>query len=99
MREHRKPQIWPWIAALLVGLPVLYVASFGAACWWASDHEDELGLHSLPAPSLFWPFGRARIRAPKVVSRAICRLATLCGEPLSIPASADGEVLTPCNPR
>jgi hypothetical protein len=30
MSEERKP-LWPWIVALLIGLPVLYVASFGPA--------------------------------------------------------------------
>lgn len=33
MSEERKNPVWPWIAALLIGLPVLYVASFGPACW------------------------------------------------------------------
>jgi len=33
MSEERKSSVWPWIAALLVGLPVLYVASVGPACW------------------------------------------------------------------
>ena len=28
--------MWPWIAALLTGLPVLYVASFGLTCWLVS---------------------------------------------------------------
>ena len=32
MSEERKKVVWPWIAALLIGLPVLYVASFGLAC-------------------------------------------------------------------
>ena len=32
MSDERKP-LWPWIVALLIGLPVLYVASFGPACW------------------------------------------------------------------
>jgi len=31
--EGKKRRRWPLIAALLVGLPVLYVASFGPACW------------------------------------------------------------------
>src|SRR5262245_58778834 len=31
MSDDRKP-VWPWIAALLTGLPLLYVASFGPAC-------------------------------------------------------------------
>jgi hypothetical protein len=34
MIEERK-LLWPWIATLLIGLPVLYVASFGPACWLA----------------------------------------------------------------
>jgi len=32
MNDDRKP-FWPWIVAVLIGLPVLYVASFGPACW------------------------------------------------------------------
>jgi hypothetical protein len=33
MTDARKQPLWPWIVALLIGLPVLYVASFGPACW------------------------------------------------------------------
>jgi hypothetical protein len=32
MRDEPKP-LWPWIVALLIGLPALYVGSFGPA-WW-----------------------------------------------------------------
>lgn len=35
MGEERKP-FWPWIVALLIGLPALYVVSFGPACWVCS---------------------------------------------------------------
>src|SRR5579864_4330757 len=97
MSEERKTCLWPWMVALLVGLPVLYVASFGAACRCASGHTDELGLHTVPAPSLYWPFGWAKMRSPRVVSRAICRLATVRRRPRAIPIHADGEVLIPCN--
>jgi hypothetical protein len=49
MSDDRKKPLWPWIAALLIGVPVLYVASFGPACWiisragqwnvlWAAAH-------------------------------------------------------------
>ena len=31
--ERKNARVWPWILALLIGLPVLYVASFGPACW------------------------------------------------------------------
>jgi hypothetical protein len=33
MSEERKRAVWPWVAALLIGLPVLYVLSYGPACW------------------------------------------------------------------
>jgi hypothetical protein len=29
----KKAGVWPWIVALLIGLPVLYLASFGPAFW------------------------------------------------------------------
>ena len=32
MTDQRKPPFWPWIAALLIGLPALYVAVFAAVC-------------------------------------------------------------------
>ena len=32
MSDERKP-VWPWIVAPLICLPVLYVVSFGPACW------------------------------------------------------------------
>jgi hypothetical protein len=33
MSEPQKKPVWPWFVALLIGLPVLYIASFGPACW------------------------------------------------------------------
>ena len=33
MSDDRKKPLWPWIVALLIGLPVLYVASLGPAGW------------------------------------------------------------------
>jgi hypothetical protein len=46
MSDDRKP-LWPWIVALLVGLPVMYVLSFGPACWTAS--RISAGASALPA--------------------------------------------------
>jgi hypothetical protein len=37
MSEERKLRL-PWIVAVLIGLPVLYVTSFGPVCWMAK-HE------------------------------------------------------------
>ena len=54
MSDDRKKPLWPWIVALLIGLPVLYVASFGPACWICQSGEDhrEVGHHSLSADYL-----------------------------------------------
>jgi hypothetical protein len=40
MSDERRP-LWPWIVALLLGLPVLYVASFGPACWIAHRTQNQ----------------------------------------------------------
>jgi hypothetical protein len=31
--ERKKPLTWPWVA---IGLPLLYIGSFGPSCWLAS---------------------------------------------------------------
>ena len=36
MSDARKIRVWPWIVAVLIGLPVLYVASFGPFLWMAN---------------------------------------------------------------
>jgi hypothetical protein len=61
MTDDRKKPIWPWIVSLLIGLPVLYVASFGPACWIAADpHPIGHPLRSSTPPRLmtvYWPLG------------------------------------------
>src|SRR5262245_32900458 len=44
MGHDRKKPVWPWIAALLIGLPVLYLASFGPACWVSSRMNYGAGM-------------------------------------------------------
>ena len=38
MIDNRKNPLWPWIVALLIGLPMSYVALFGAACGFV-EHD------------------------------------------------------------
>jgi hypothetical protein len=33
MNVDRKKVLWPWVVAVLIGLPVLYVASLGPLVW------------------------------------------------------------------
>ena len=50
----RRP-LWPILTAALIGLPVLYVASFGPACWLASrNHADR----RIVFQTVYWPAGR-----------------------------------------
>ena len=46
--------------SVAVGLPLLYVASFGPACWWLSAPTDiDLGnaLDTVSAPTAYGPIG------------------------------------------
>jgi hypothetical protein len=43
MDGERKKPVWAWIVAVLVGLPVLYLASFGPAFWLVSRTDAENG--------------------------------------------------------
>ena len=43
-----------WIVGTLISVPVLYVLSFGPACWWFSE-EISIGIRV--APRIYWPIG------------------------------------------
>jgi len=60
MSEERKP-VLPWIAALLVAMPVLHVASFGPACWITS----RTGFYSARLPRIYRPIIWVRDNGPE----------------------------------
>jgi len=65
------------LAALLVGTPVLYVASFGPAIWLTK-------LDSPWAPqtaAIYWPLGRALVNAPEVIREPLGWYAGLFAQP------------------
>jgi hypothetical protein len=43
MGGSKKRAGWPWITVAVLMLPVLYVASFGPACWLMADTFDKPG--------------------------------------------------------
>ena len=73
MTDNRKNALWPWIAATLIGLPVLYVASFGPACWISSHTGRGANVVSIvfqPVFSVWW-------NGPKPFDRLVAKYATV----------------------
>jgi len=89
MSEERTRAIWPWIVAVLVGLPVLYVASFGPACWIAARTGGE-GMLKFG----YWPVGRIAYRGPSAIGAVIESYASADlpeGRAIVIPGAPDAE--------
>ncbi len=76
MGDDRKTPLWPWIAALLIGLPVLYVASFGPACWLC-ENDVIAQRHAWLA---YRPITWTCTKAPDTISNAILFYAECCGD-------------------
>jgi hypothetical protein len=94
MSEPRQNHIGLWLAGLLIGLPVLYVASFGPACWWFSkEATPEFSLRradviDVPrslapqAPQAYWPLGWLAANGPRPITRMLFWYATAGGQQL-----------------
>ena len=66
MIDERKPHVWPWIAALLIVLPVLYVLSIGPMNWLNQRHTMIVD-GDLLVNRLYFPVTWVRDRSPKPV--------------------------------
>jgi hypothetical protein len=96
MGDEHKKSVWPWIAVMLIGLPMLYVASFGSACWWFADRVTDVdydldydgGFTAFQprAPHAYWPFGWLILNGPQPVGRILCWYATAFAKyPVALP--------------
>ncbi len=54
---NRRERWAKWALAGAIGLPVLYVASFGPACWMTSQHIDALNRGGPPPPRIMLIYG------------------------------------------
>src|SRR5262249_39438125 len=93
MSDERKP-LWPWIAVLLLGMPVLYLGAYAGTVEIAPAHS--------PGPSFDFSLGPIEVSLSPVLSRPIAlrsnsagqwrgRLGTsLCADPCSRPTYAVG---------
>jgi hypothetical protein len=82
MRDDSKRPIWPWIVALLIGLPVLYVASFGPACWMtAQPWHNAINNDGYDMPprwmQIYRPFGMIMNQSASPLKTAVIWWATL----------------------
>jgi hypothetical protein len=67
MSEEREKPVWPWLVAVLIWLPVLYVASFGPACWLV----DRDWSYASTTASVYWPVVRLAYSGPDWIKRPI----------------------------
>ena len=81
---NRRERWAKWTAVALFGMPVLYVASFGPACWWLSAPSDiGLGnaLDTVSAPTVYAPIGEIASLARELgwsrIDNLISRYATI----------------------
>jgi len=95
---NRKERWAKWtLVGTVVGVPILYVASFGPACWWFTIPSGETcdfpgtndPLPALRARQLYCPIGWVAVRAPTPIERLLAWYATLDGEVL-VPTDAEG---------
>jgi hypothetical protein len=67
MSEQRNPHLWPRIAALILGLPMFYVVSFGPACWTSDRTNSGTQLISV----VFHPIIKLANGSPRVHAIAL----------------------------
>ena len=93
MKPRRPRPLWPLLTAALIGLPMLYVASFGPACWLTA-HTAPYGFRPSGPPGLmriYWPLGAAYDR--KFAADAIrwwARLGAPAAHWIELPMDATG---------
>lgn len=87
--EHRKSSVGFWAAAIL-SLPVLYVGSFGPACWWAA-HSHARSDSGTPFWVIYWPLGQVMRKEVPGASRKLGEYGILRMRP-------GGEILVPSCP-
>jgi hypothetical protein len=87
MTDRKKPGVAFW-ATVVFALPVLYILSFGPACWIASRTEID---RAKGFQFAYWPLGRA-IHADIPFAASILQGIARCG-------MSDGGVILPGGPR
>jgi hypothetical protein len=87
---------WTLVGAI-VGVPTLYVLSFGPACWWFTIPSGQSGnfpgtsdpLPPVRARQMYWPIGWVAVNGPHGLERVLAWYATLGGHEVIVPMTAE----------
>jgi hypothetical protein len=78
---NRRERWAKWTLAVIVALPVLYVESFGPACWWMSDWIPFGNGPRWPRPKIYEPLAWAALKSGRPAQVAIGWYANLRYQP------------------
>jgi hypothetical protein len=68
MSGERKVRVGLWITAVLIGVPVLYGASFGPACWLVARNHLSSRLVGATYWPVLWIYGSSTNRLTRAIS-------------------------------
>jgi hypothetical protein len=94
---NRRERWAKWTLVVVVVVPVLYVASFGPACWWLSRPQPfPLGLMTKGprreyAPRAYWPIGWLTVHCPHSIGDSIFWYATRRYDHVFLPINNAGS--------
>lgn len=94
---NRRERWAMWTLAVVLGLPALYVASLGPACWWKGYGSSSWpgqagqGADEVYAPRIYWPIGRLVMHSPKPVAKAVGWYAMSNGRAVKIAVEPRGN--------
>jgi len=98
---NRRERWAKWTLGAVVGLPLLYVASFGPACWWfpkrvrvgsmSLDGKTGSVGYDCSAPRIYWPIGWLAERAPTIYSAVSWFSGLGTDESIRLPTDPTGE--------
>jgi hypothetical protein len=93
---NRRERWAKWtLAGTIVGVPVLYLLSFGPACWWFTIPSGQSGyLLGVPLPQvrarrMYWPIGWLAVNGPSSIERPLAWYAKRGDHEVLVPTNAD----------
>lgn len=72
MPDRKQRPLWPLLTAAMIALPVLYIASFGPACWWIWSLSDKNPTACKWIGFTYAPCGLAAKHGPEYVKIPLC---------------------------